>query len=118
MVSAAGVKPGEHVLEIGPGTGVLTVALLRRGARVTAVETDPRCLEKLRTLPYPRLTPVEGDILRTELRAVTEPGTKVVANIPYHITGILLRTLLPRGNRISSVTLMVQSEIAGRLVAV
>ena len=112
--------PGEladrAVLEIGPGPGGLTRALLRAGARVTAIEMDRRCLPALAELAdaFPgRLRVVEGDALMGEPYAV-------VANLPYNVgTALLVRWLGGEGwpPRWTSLTLMFQQEVAQRIVA-
>lgn len=117
IVEASEVCSGDAVLEIGPGPGVLTEALLSQGAHVLAVEKDDRFYEALKTWKHPALTLIHEDFLRLDLTSHLKPKTKVVANIPYNITGILLQKLLPMGKTIASLTLMVQKEVAERLIA-
>jgi 16S rRNA (adenine1518-N6/adenine1519-N6)-dimethyltransferase len=120
MVEEAGVGPGDHVLEVGPGLGVLTDALLASGARVTAVEIDPRLAAYLtdRFGGHERCHLVVGDILRLDPAALVagEPYT-VVANLPYAITSAVLRYLLERDDRPARLVVMVQEEVARRIVA-
>jgi 16S rRNA (adenine1518-N6/adenine1519-N6)-dimethyltransferase len=124
IVEAAGVGPGSTVLEIGPGTGILTEALLATGARVLAVELDRELAALLQqTLGgRPGLTVWVGDALRIELadRLAREapPGAiRVVANIPYYITSPLILRLLEHAELFSALVLTLQREVAERLIA-
>ena len=109
------------VIEIGPGPGGLTRALLDSGARkVLAVEKDSRCVAALRELSqaYPgRLEIIEADALGTDVRALTPPPRRVVANLPYNIATQLLLGWLRRIADFDGLTLMFQKEVAGRLTA-
>ncbi len=109
------------VIEIGPGPGGLTRALLESGARkVLAVEKDSRCVEALRELSaaYPgRLEVIEADALETDVQALTSPPRRIVANLPYNIATPLLLGWLRRITDFDGLTLMFQKEVAGRLVA-
>jgi len=109
------------VIEIGPGPGGLTRALLESGARkVLAVEKDSRCVAALRELSaaYPgRLEVIEADALGTDVQALTSPPRRVVANLPYNIATPLLLGWLRRITDFDGLTLMFQKEVAGRLVA-
>lgn len=117
IVDAAKIEKKDQILEIGPGPGVLTEALLEKGALVTAIEKDNQLFHALTKWNHPSLTLINQDFLKTDLPSILKPKTKVVANIPYSITGILLQKLLPMGNEIESLTLMVQKEVAQRLIA-
>ena len=121
IARAAGRLDDCTVIEIGPGPGGLTRALLAEGARrVVAVERDPRCLAALGELAahYPgRLQLVEGDALALDAAALTEPPRKIVANLPYNIATALLLRWLDRIGDYDSLTLMFQREVAERLVA-
>ena len=109
------------VIEIGPGPGGLTRALLESGARkVLAVEKDSRCVAALRELSaaYPgRLEVIEADALGTDVQALTSPPRRVVANLPYNIATPLLLGWLRRITDFDGLTLMFQKEVTGRLVA-
>jgi len=120
IVAAAELRPGDNVVEIGPGLGVLTRRLLAAGASVMAVELDPRLAEYLRRELYgvDRFELIEADALSLHPREFF-PGLpiKLVANIPYHITSPLLHTFL-EGERPPELTvLLVQVEVAERVAA-
>ncbi len=120
---ARAAAPLEHanVIEIGPGPGGLTRALLLEGARhVTAVERDPRCVAALGELvaAFPgRLSIVEGDALAVDVAALAPPPRKIVANLPYNIATPLLLGWLRAAEAFESLTLMFQKEVALRLAA-
>lgn len=119
IVTLAGIKPGDFVLEIGPGPGVLTEELLARGAHVLAVEMDRKfaqALVRLQTNDH-RLTIIEGDILKQDLSKLLKPKTKLVANLPYQITTPILTAFLPKTEFFESITVMVQKEVAARFLA-
>ena len=116
----AGDFTDRNVLEIGPGPGGLTRALLETGARVTVVETDPRFLPLLTDIAKVaggRLTIRHGDALAIDEQALVGDGAAVVSNLPYNIgTPLLIRWLTGRF-RPASLTLMFQREVAQRIVA-
>ena len=110
------------VLEIGPGLGALTEGLLQRAKAVAAVEKDASMVRVLQeTLPSPKLTLVEGDILKTDLAALHQAlggGPLAVAgNLPYYITTPIVLMLLKCALPIASMTLMLQQEAAERFFA-
>lgn len=109
------------VVEIGPGPGGLTRALLVAGARrVIAIERDRRCLSALGEVAaaFPgRLELMEGDALDLDPAALSQPPRKIVANLPYNIATRLLLGWLDRIREYESLTLMFQREVAERLVA-
>jgi 16S rRNA (adenine1518-N6/adenine1519-N6)-dimethyltransferase len=121
IARAAGPLDGSSVIEIGPGPGGLTRALLAEGApRVIAIERDPRCLAALGDLAlcYPgRLDLVAGDALALDPVTLSEPPRKIVANLPYNIATALLLRWLDRIGDYQSLVLMFQREVAQRLVA-
>ena len=120
IVAGAGVQPGERVLEIGPGPGALTRTLLGAGALVWAVEADPRMVEHLEAETLPGLRLIAGDALGLDYRALAgEAGGpfRLVANLPYNISGPLLALLLRQREAFVSLTLMLQKEVADRLLA-
>jgi 16S rRNA (adenine1518-N6/adenine1519-N6)-dimethyltransferase len=124
IARAAGALDDCDVLEVGPGPGGLTRALLSHGARrVVAVEKDARCLAALREVAdhYPgRLELVEGDALRIDHAGLVEPGARIVANLPYNIATALLTGWLRSADWppiYQSMTLMFQREVAERICA-
>ena len=124
IVSASGVNKNDHVLEVGPGLGSLTLALLDRGATVTAVEIDSLLAERLpRTVAehshseIHRLTVLNRDILGLRRADLETPPTAVVANLPYNIAVPALMHLLSEFESIRTVMVMVQAEVAERLAA-
>jgi 16S rRNA (adenine1518-N6/adenine1519-N6)-dimethyltransferase len=130
ILAEAAVGPDDRVLEIGPGLGILTGALVAAGAAVTAVELDRRLavllrdrfddvlVTGLRARPDGgRLRLIEGDALDQDLPSLVAPPYRVVANLPYHITSPILHRLLERGPRPERMVLMVQREVAERLAA-
>ena len=124
IVSASGVNKSDHVLEVGPGLGSLTLALLDRGATVTAVEIDPVLAQRLpRTVAdhshseIHRLTVLNRDILTLRRSDVEQEPTAVVANLPYNIAVPALLHLLAEFPSIRTVMVMVQAEVAERLAA-
>ncbi|MBS0624812.1 MAG: ribosomal RNA small subunit methyltransferase A [Verrucomicrobia bacterium] len=111
IVSLADVQPGDEVLEIGPGPGALTGALLDAGAHVTVVEKDRVFAREIHRFQNGRLRVVEGDFLKLPI----SKGSKVVGNLPYSITTPILEKICA-GN-FSTFTFMVQKEFASRLMA-
>lgn len=120
---ARAAAPVEHVniIEIGPGPGGLTRALLLAGARhVTAIERDRRCIDALKEISaaFPgRLTIIEGDALDTSIAELVPAPRKIVANLPYNIGTALLLRWLPDIAAFESLTLLFQKEVALRLAA-
>jgi 16S rRNA (adenine1518-N6/adenine1519-N6)-dimethyltransferase len=119
IVAAAAPAPGRNVLEIGPGIGILTGALLRAGANVTAVELDRRLIAHLRDRyeGEPALRLVEGDALDVEVADLISPPWDLVANLPYHITSPVLHHVLQPEPRPERFVLMLQREVAERISA-
>ena len=122
IVRAAGDLAGKTVVEIGPGPGGLTRALLETGAaRVISVERDPRCIDALSDLSRryaDRLDVVAGDALDFDISAFAGTGrVAVVANLPYNVATPLLIGWLRNVDSISAMTLMFQKEVAERIVA-
>lgn len=121
IVRHAGVEPGDRVLEIGPGLGSLTLALLEAGAHVTALEIDERLAVRLpRTVGergYDRLRVIEGDALKLTADQLGEGPTKLVANLPYNVAVPAILRALEELETLTVVDVMVQKEVADRLAA-
>jgi len=118
MVEAAGIVSTGTVVEVGPGLGYLTDKLAHSAQKVIAIEADPTLLEPLRVQFFqrPNVEIVGADILQYDLTQLSSQY-KVVANIPYYITSKLLRTFLEAKNSPISMTLLVQKEVAQRIIA-
>ena len=122
IVQAADAKNGESILEIGPGLGILTTALLDCNSEVTALEIDPELCRKLRKRfeNEKRFTLIEMDVMDLSpeaLAGLIPAPAKVVANLPYNIATPLILRMLPVRNAWQSLTLMVQFEVAERICA-
>ncbi len=134
IITASNIAKGENVLEIGPGTGALTRPLLDAGAKVIAAEKDDRAIDFLKGIfttecESGQLTVVHGDILELRKAQSASNGTggdtkpiislpyAVIANIPYYITGSILQSFLEFTPRPTRMVLLVQKEVAERIVA-
>jgi len=131
IVMVSSVDKNSVVLEIGPGTGMLTRALLARAGKVIAIEADRELFEKLKIdfaeyIAGGHLELIHSDIrhwdfeMHLNSRYSVKDGTcdyQVVANIPYYLTGEIFRMFLSADNQPSSMTLLVQKEVADRIVA-
>jgi 16S rRNA (adenine1518-N6/adenine1519-N6)-dimethyltransferase len=117
----AGDLSGRHVVEVGPGPGGLTRALLASGAaQVTAVELDPRAAEAMRALAaaHPgRLLVLQADALSMDLASLVPAPRQIVANLPYNVATPLLIGWLRQAARWERLTLMFQLEVAERIAA-
>lgn len=118
IVDAADIKPGDAVLEIGPGPGALTQELLRRGARCFAVEKDALFARELSRLGD--LVVYKEDFMEFPLREQLErfAPLKVVSNLPYHLTSPILGKICDASDLFTSATVMVQREVAVRMVGI
>ena len=118
IVAAAELSEDDTVLEVGPGIGTLTQGLAQSGARVVAVELDKRLLPVLaKTLEgYDNVRIENGDILEVDIKNIVgAPTFKVAANLPYYITTPIIMGLFENHVPISSITIMVQKEVADRM---
>lgn len=117
MVRVAGVRPGDRVLEIGPGLGILTEALVDAGAEVVAVEVDDDLAARIASL-LPTVRVVHADATRVDWSQVCPgEGWKVVANLPYNVGTGLVTDLLRAAPRFASQTVMLQAEVVERMTA-
>jgi len=123
IVFAGDITPGDVVLEIGPGRGALTKKLLEAGATVIAVELDPEMILFLQNecqdqINSGQLKLIEEDILQVDIAGLgLQSGRyKIIANIPYYITGIIIRTFLESLTQPQLMVLLIQKEVAERIV--
>lgn len=122
MCDAGAVSDGDIVLEIGPGTGVLTKEILGRGAKVIAVEADVRAIESLQETFAAEITSGQLTIYHHDARkldmamfGLLDQQFKVVANIPYYISGLLFRQCLESDIQPTDLVFLVQKEVAERI---
>ncbi len=120
IVRLAGELGGRHVVEIGPGPGGLTRALLEsNAASIVAIEVDPRAVVAVEELAAAdgRLRVIAADALTLDVAALVAPPRQVVANLPYNIASPLLVRLLRQADAFERLTLMFQQEVAERICA-
>jgi 16S rRNA (adenine1518-N6/adenine1519-N6)-dimethyltransferase len=122
MCKAGEAGAGDTVIEVGPGKGALTEKLLTFNAHVIAIEKDrdliPLLEEKFsEQIKNKKLELIEGDILDFDFKKLKLKNYKVVANIPYYITGMIIRLFLESENQPKNMVLLVQKEVADRIVA-
>lgn len=125
IVSASGVGKGDHVIEVGPGLGSLTLGLLDKGCAVTAVEVDPVLARRLPATvkehshsEFNRFSVIHQDVLKLTPADITgDPPTAMVANLPYNVAVPALLRILTEFESVKTILVMVQSEVADRLTA-
>lgn len=125
IIDFAKITKEDTVLEIGPGVGFVTEQLVKHAKKVIAVELDEEAIKELEKLECDNLEIIHNDILKTDISALSEESVKVVANIPYYITSPIIAHLLgeiddlanKNRNKIKDIILMVQEEVARRIVA-
>jgi 16S rRNA (adenine1518-N6/adenine1519-N6)-dimethyltransferase len=128
ILSAAEISPGDIVVEVGPGLGILTEGLAKQGAQVIAVELDSKlvALLKRRLAAFPDVEIIHADILKVTPRQILQnklavpalfQGYKVIANLPYYITSPLLRHFFEALIQPSEMVVMVQKEVGEAMVA-
>lgn len=125
IIDFAEIKPDDTVIEIGPGVGFVTEQLIKHAKKVIVIELDEEAIKELEKLDAPNLKIIHNDILKQDLSELSEGKIKIVANIPYYITSPILAHLLgeiddlnnKNRNKIIDILLMVQEEVARRMVA-
>jgi len=122
IADTAQLNKDERVLEVGPGDGALTTEILARGARVLAVEKDRRLISVLaekfaREIKNDQLKIIEADILDLDVSQYFAKNQKykIVANIPYYISGAIFKKFLSEAQQPSSMVLLIQKEVAQRI---
>lgn len=119
IINAGKISVGETVLEIGPGKGALTEKLIEAKANVIAIEKDDRLIEELRE-KFPDIKIIHGDVLKFEPSSLPELASgsyKLIANIPYYITGEIIEKFLSCKHPPETIVLLVQKEVAQRIVS-
>ena len=125
IMDFAKITKDDIVLEIGPGVGFVTEQLVKKAKKVIVVELDEEAIKELEKLECDNLEIIHADILKTDISALSEEKLKIVANIPYYITSPIIAHLLgeiddlhnKNREKIKDIVLMVQEEVARRIVA-
>ena len=125
IIDYANITKDDVVLEIGPGVGFVTEQLVKYAKKVIAVELDKEAVKELEKLECDNLEIVHNDILKTDISSLTDEKVKIVANIPYYITSPIIAHLLgeiddltnKNREKIVDIILMVQEEVARRIIA-
>lgn len=125
IIDFAQISPDDTVIEIGPGVGFVTEQLIKHAKQVIAIELDEEAIKELEKLNAPNLKIIHNDILKQDLSELSDSKVKIVANIPYYITSPIIAHLLgeiddlnnKNRNKITDILLMVQEEVARRMVA-
>lgn len=116
IIDAANIAANEPLLEIGPGPGALTHTLIEKSPNLTLIEMD-RTFAKELEIAYPKIKVYQQDFLKFDLNQLKEKKTKVIANLPYHIASPIIIKLLEHSHLFSEMILMVQLEMAQRLIS-
>ena len=125
IIDYAQITKDDTIIEIGPGVGFVTEQLVKYAKKIIAIELDEEAIKELEKLECDNLEIIHNDILKTDISALSNEKVKVVANIPYYITAPIISHLLgeiddlnnKNRNSISEIILMVQEEVARRIVA-
>ncbi len=128
IVESSNIKKDDLVIEIGPGLGTLTKELLEKAGKVICIELDTKMLQILedRFFLYENFQVLNQDVLKVDLKSLIEEdkkenhrkAVKIVANLPYYITTPIIMKLLEEELPLESITVMIQKEVANRLIAV
>jgi 16S rRNA (adenine1518-N6/adenine1519-N6)-dimethyltransferase len=118
IIQAGRIKPQDQILEIGPGKGILTQALVETGANILAVEKDPEFVKFLKNKfkNQPNLKIIQADIRDFLKNRILKISHKVIGNIPYYLTSHLIQILLELKNQPQDIILMIQKEVAQRII--
>jgi len=123
IIDAAEISPDDTILEIGSGLGFLTEQIAQKAKKVIAVEIDDSAIAELKKLPYQNIEIIKEDILKLDIKKLSDKPLKIIANIPYYITTPILFHLLGEideeipNKYISEIILTVQYEVAKRITA-
>jgi len=123
IVAAGDLSASDTVLEVGPGEGALTRPLLQTGAKVVAVEKDPALIEKLKQVFQEETESGQLELIQSDIRDIdteelfADQSYKLVANIPYYLTGQLIEETLTSQHQPTKVVLLIQKEVAERIIA-
>jgi 16S rRNA (adenine1518-N6/adenine1519-N6)-dimethyltransferase len=120
LVALIDLREGDQAIEIGPGTGLLTTALLDRGVHVTAIEVDPQCADHLEAELRERpLDVIRGDIRKIDAEQLPwrHGPVHLVGNLPYNLSGPILRWTAANRERLADAHFMMQQEVADRITA-
>lgn len=123
ITETANISPDDIVMEIGAGLGFLTELIAQKAKKVIAVEIDDSAISELKKLPYNNIEIIKEDILKLDIKKLSEKPLKIIANIPYYITSPILFHLLGEldeeipNKYISEIILTVQYEVAKRITA-
>jgi 16S rRNA (adenine1518-N6/adenine1519-N6)-dimethyltransferase len=119
LVDALEITPSDTILEVGPGTGMLTERILSHGANLVSVELDRELIGPLRERigESPRFCLVESDIIRIDPRILMPDGFKLIGNLPYNISGAMVEWLIEYSKLVKLAVITVQKEVAARLRA-
>lgn len=128
IIESSDINESDLVIEIGPGLGTLTKKLLERAKRVICIELDKRMIQILqeRFALYDNFELINDDVLKVNLKEIIEKEknnkdiekVKIVANLPYYITTPIIMKLLEDKLQLESITVMIQKEVADRLIAI
>ena len=128
IVDCSQIKKEDLVIEIGPGLGTLTKCLLEKAGKVICIELDTKMLQILedRFSLYDNFELINNDVLKVDLKSIIKTekeskkinNVKIVANLPYYITTPIIMKLLEEKLELESITVMIQKEVADRLIAV
>ena len=122
IVKSSNINKNDMVIEIGPGLGTLTKYLLEKAGKVICIELDPKMIKILqdRFSKYSNFEIINADVLKVDLNQIIKDNknVKIVANLPYYITTPIIMKLLEEKLNIESITVMIQKEVADRLIEI